>query len=368
LSGLIFSPILAERKSLTVIFRKLSSFHGRLPPADKIGEKTMPLVTKFDTPGLLRDFPSGSAFYDNWHTVIDGMLGTTPRAGSGGIGEFYNASRLNVNPAGERLLVWMGFPRELLVGNRDNRQEAFRQADNRGTGAGGMDTQVEYLEWYVTKEGDKIKKVTFTTETPEYWRAMFDFDRGTRVLELYKQLVSPSVTAADLVTGSAYNPLNKWNTSQGIVHYIVSSPANTLGAAIGLAKGSVNMSPAHVRDNYELADRGFAPTSADPRVQIDVNMLARKGLSVTAREPVGLYMVGWDDTGWTKPDGSPVGNYWRIVRGNPGAALRLEYEVPASEGFMVSDIRIGGRPIRYGGHLAEHVTVMIGGLAGTRAT
>jgi hypothetical protein len=96
-------------------------------------------------------------------------------------------------------------------------------------------------------------------------------------------------------------------------------------------------------------------------------MLARKGLSVTAREPIGLYMVAWDDTGFTKPDGSPVGNYWRVVRGVPGQALRLEYEVPASEGFLVGDIRIGGRPIRYGGHLAEHITVMIGGLAGTRA-
>jgi hypothetical protein len=77
-------------------------------------------------------------------------------------------------------------------------------------------------------------------------------------------------------------------------------------------------------------------------------------------------MVDWDDTGWTKPDGTPVGDYWRISRGTAGAALRLEYEVPAGEGFVVGDIRIGGRPIKWGGQIAEHVTVMVGGIAGTR--
>lgn len=323
----------------------------------------MPLLPRFDTPGRLRDFPAGSPFYDRWHDVVNGLMGTTPTPGSGNIGEFYNPTTINVNPVGERSLVWMGFPRGLLITNRDDRQAAFAIGDTRGATA--TTTQIEYLEWFVTKVGGKIKKVTFTAETPEYWQAMFRF-APARVLELYKALVSPAVTAADLVTGTNYNPKNVWNTSKGIVHYIVTSPANTLGAAIGLAQGSVRQTGAqHVRDNYELP--GGAQTSADPRVIFDVNMLARKGLSVTGREPVGLYMAAWDDTGWTKPDGSPVGNYWRIVRGSPGAALRLEYEVPAGEGFLVSDIRIGGRPIKYGGHLAEHVTVMIGGLAGTRA-
>ena len=98
---------------------------------------------------------------------------------------------------------------------------------------------------------------------------------------------------------------------------------------------------------------------------MDGNTLVRKNLSVTARDPVGLYIAGWDDTGWTKPDGKPVGNYWRIVRGVPGAALRAEYEVPASEGFVVGDIRIGGRLIEFGGQIAEHLTVTIVGIAGT---
>jgi hypothetical protein len=230
----------------------------------------------------------------------------------------------------------------------------------------GRSTQQEYLEWFVTRDKatGKIKKVTFTTESPDYWKELFRFDRAS-VLQLYKDLVSPSAVMGDLLRGGTYNPVNKWNTTHGIVHYIVTDLQNTLDAAIKLATGSASVTGTrHVRDNYEPTRR-LQITSADPRVETDVNMLVRKGLSVSCREPIGLYMAGWDDTGWTLND-APVSDFWHIVRGKPGAALRLEYEVPASLG-TISDIKIGGRPIMYGGHLAEHVTVMIGGIAGTRA-
>ena len=51
---------------------------------------------------------------------------------------------------------------------------------------------------------------------------------------------------------------------------------------------------------------------------MDGNTLVRKNLAVTVRDPVGVYIAGCDDTGWTKPNGSPVGNYWRIIRGTEG--------------------------------------------------
>jgi hypothetical protein len=47
--------------------------------------------------------------------------------------------------------------------------------------------------------------------------------------------------------------------------------------------------------------------------------------------------------------------------------LRLEYQVPPGAGFVVGDIRIGGRHIEWGGQIAEHVTVTIAGVAGVRA-
>lgn len=342
----------------------------------------MSSVMRFDTPGGVRDLAPDATpeeqerWLDTWHNAVRDMLGEGPFPGSAGpepspvdvnVGEFYNRLVTDVNRAGDRMLVWMGFPRGLLVAHRDDRPRAFELGDRRGVTE--RDTQIEYLEWRVTPgDGEgQIRKVTFTTETPEYWKELFKFD-ARRCAEVYSNLVGSTVSEADLADAAGdYNPLNRWNTADGIVHYIVNSPENTLPVAIDLAKGSVRFTgERHIRDNYELP-QAFASTSADPRVQIDINTLVRKGLSVTCREPVGVYMAGWDDTGWTKPDGSPVGDYWRVVRGRHGAALRLEYEVPKAEGFLVSDIKIGGRPIRHGGHLAEHVTVVLGGLAGTRA-
>jgi hypothetical protein len=312
----------------------------------------MPFVARFDTPGSLRDAPDGSPFYDAWHRYVAGLIDrVTP--GSGG-GEFFDPSESDFVPAAERTLVWMGFPRALMVAiHRNDRNAAFAAGEDRTL-------QEEYLEWHVRKERGKITKVVFVTETPDYWTALAKHDQD-RVLQLYRELVSPKVTKGDLFSrAGAYKPKNTWNTSRGIVHYI--QKINTLEAAIRLAQKSVKSAPA--LDNYDVSPDD--QTSADPRVQLDVGALARKGLSLTLAEPIGLYIAGWDQTGWTKPDGSPVGDYWKITRGVPGAALRAEYEVPASEGFAVGDIRIGGRRIQTGGEIAEHVTVMIRGLAGRR--
>jgi hypothetical protein len=313
----------------------------------------MALLPRFDTPASLRDMPAGSPFYDNWSRFIADQI-PARTAGSGG-GEFYDPTETNVNVIAEHTLVWMGFPRALLVaGNRDNRRAAFIAGEDR-------DLQEEYCEWRVTKAGDKITKVVFVTETPEYYEQLWAVDRAV-VVGLYQTLVNPAVVEADLHNGAGvYNRRNPWNTADGIIHFI--QGINTLNAALGLAQRSVNSGVA--RDNYEASPG--PTTSVDPRVAMDIGSLSRKGLSITLRDPIGLYITGFDDTGWIKPDGSPVDNYWTIVRGAAGRILRLEYEVPASEGFVVGDIRIGGRPIEFGGQIAEHVTCAIGGVAGRRA-
>jgi len=319
----------------------------------------MPLVTRYDTPAGLRDLPEDSKFYEAWHEVIDNVLGDG-QPGTDGTGDFYNAARKDVRVVAERLTNWMGFPRPLLMTERDNRQKAFEEAEVRRD---EKPIQGEYFEWFVTRNGaGKIKKVTFVTETRLYWEQLFKFDRE-RVLALYHELVSPDVTMADLVDKQGnYNSYNAWNIEKGIVHYIVG--INSIEAANRVTPFGVSITDSpQAKDGYDSQARANTPLelfSADNRMLFDVNAFARKGFSMAFRDPIGLYITDWDDTGWTKPDGSPVGNYWRIVRGKPGMALRLEYEVPESEGFMVSDISIGGRPVKYGGHLAEHITVMMG--------
>lgn len=320
----------------------------------------MALIARYDTPASLRDLPAGSAFYDDWHAFLASRLNTTAGTGTA-TGEFYDASEVDVDVLAERALVWMAFPRQVFVAHRDDRRAAFVAADSA---VATRNLQNEYCEWHVQRNAaGKITKVVFVTESPEYWHRLWDADRGT-VVSLYSTLLGAAVTEADLRTGgpgSAYNQFNAFNTTNGIVHLI--QAINKLNDALGLSQNSIHTGAA--RDNYETPVPGLR-TSVDPRVKFDIGALARTGLSLTLRDPIGLYITGFDDTGWTKPDGSPVGDYWSIVRGAPGQILRLEYSVPAGEGFVVGDIRIGGRRIEWGGQIAEHVTCTVGGVAGTR--
>ena len=315
-------------------------------------------MARFDTPGSLRDAPEGSALYDAWHRRVARLL--KDRTPGSGTGEFFDPSQFDFESQLQPTYAWIGFPRpHLVVDHRDDREAAFAAGESRLA-------QHEYLEWHVTRKGERITKVTFVTETPEYWEALAETEPELLV-KLYRELVDPTVKRSDLFRAGRYVRDNAFNSERGIVHYIM--PINGISPLINAEQDTPIR--AGVKDNYEAMPLAFANgtplfTAADSRFSLDIGVLSRQGRSLTVREPVGLYMIDWDDTGWSKPDGTPVDDYWRIVRGAPGAALRLEYEVPASEGFAVSDISIGGRPIRYGGQLAEHITVMAGGLAGRR--
>jgi hypothetical protein len=121
-----------------------------------------------------------------------------------------------------------------------------------------------------------------------------------------------------------------------------------------------------VEDDDELircSGFGDARRASDPTIGGTVNTLARQGALITLRNPVGLYLEGLDTSGWTRPDGSPVGDYLRILRGTPELAVRGRYEVPPAEGFVVGEISIGGDPIRWAGQIIERVTMKLVGQA-----
>jgi hypothetical protein len=316
----------------------------------------MAFVTRFDTPGRVRDLPEGSRFYDRWHKRVAQII--KPRRPESGSGGFFDPTGWDFTPLAEPSYPWIGFPRPHLINHRDDRDGAFRAGENR-------DAQHEYLEWHVTRRDGKITNVVFVTETPEYWSTLAT-EAPNRVLELYRELIDPDVAREDLfMEDGRYNGRNRWNSESGIVHYIM--PINSLSALINAQQDSVISSV--WLDNFEGLPLRFdadneISTASDARFSLDIGTLSRRAYAVTVCDPVGLYMAAWDDTGWTKPDGTPVGDYWRVIRGAPDAALRLKYEVPAAEGFVVGDIAIGGRPIEYGGQLAEHITVIARGLTG----
>jgi hypothetical protein len=302
---------------------------------------------------MVRDVPAGAVFYDQWSNYLKAQIASRTTV-PGGI--FYDPTVENVAIAAKKFLTWMGFPRTVLTStHRDDRDRSFMDAEVRNDPSTDQD---EYFEWKTYRDNrGKITRVIFVTETPEYYEQLWAVDR-TAVVNLYRTYVDPGVTEADLHTGGAYNRTNRWNVADGIMHYIMN--INTLSAALELAIRSATLNP--YRDNYE-APTGPA-TSVDPRVANDIAMLSRKGLRITLEDPIGLYIAGWNDTGFTRPDGAPAGDYWRILRGSPGMAMRVVYEVPSTEGFVVGDMRIAGKPIQWGGQIAEHMTVMIGGVAG----
>ena len=122
----------------------------------------MPLV-RFRAPGNLEDLPPASPFHDRWHDLVAGLIRT--RTSPSGSGEYVDPSQVDVAASATRAYTWTGFPRPLLMKHRDDRRAAFAAGEDR-------DAQIEYLEWHVERDATAtITKVTFATETPEYWTA-----------------------------------------------------------------------------------------------------------------------------------------------------------------------------------------------------
>ena len=337
------------------------------------------LLPRFDPPAFLEDFTT-TAQRDDWSRLVSRFFdqGVSFNEGFPGVtSQFYHPGKTETTePHDEPLIDWIGFPK--LVKDRflTDPVAAWRQAETGPTARERfMD---EYLEWHVVRnQQNKIARVSFTCETTQYFEFLARTDKA-KLLSVYKDLVNPAlkdqVNINDLISNNQYQPKNKWNTQHGAVHLIQVN--NNLFAEVMIAaqscilRKSPNGTP--ITDANQLIDCGVGAEpgrASDPKIVADVNGIARDQSSISLRNPVALYITRWDSAGLRKPDGSPVDNYWRLVRGKPAPGpnkpamgLHLVYEVPASEGFVVGDIRSGNRTIDFGGQLAEHVNVGLFGL------
>lgn len=224
----------------------------------------MPTIAQFDPPGGLSDFddiPDQRAAWDEFIALsfqrniedVDAEVGT-------GKCQYYNAKVTSTDPpVATDVIRWKGFPLVIAAQFPGNKTAAWTAAEQLRTSQGiQFRPQDEYLEWFVTRNAqNKITRIAFTCEGPEYWEALARgyppvFSRslnqgglgGTKhtnaagdpqkVLALYRQLVGPAVQSADLFNADgSYNRWNKWNTTHGAVH--LTHPANTLGAEINIA-------------------------------------------------------------------------------------------------------------------------------------
>lgn len=328
----------------------------------------MPL-TKFEPPGFLDDLDANQS--QEWSKWVSDQLDVARNRDDARLVnygprlQFFNPLRdAPADDAAEADVPWTAFPRVIKVTSGGSDERRWREAD------GGRDNQDEYCEWSVTRDrSNKITRVTFTSEGPEYWEFLASVNRD-KVLDLYREHVSPNVEMSHLFSGRSYKPRNRWNnsTTMGAMHLI--HGANTLSAEIELAAGAsiVRLDENGVPITAEgklirCGSYGASERNSDPHIGAFVNEFACKKADVTLANPVGLYIAGLSVAGWETPDGSDPHQYWSITRGTEAKALRAVYEVPPEKGFAVGDIKIGGQKIEFGAQIADFITIKLTGLA-----
>lgn len=159
------------------------------------------------------------------------------------------------------------------------------------------------------------------------------------------------------------------NTTHGIAH--LAAPPNSLTAEIELGADATvlrkNGRGLQIVEPDALiccAQYGGPDRNSDPTIGAAVNALASLGAYVTLRNPVGLYMDHIDLAGWAAPDKRAADEFVWVARGEAGMIERLVIEVPEGLGYVLGEVMIAGAPIRYGGQIAECITVKLTGVAG----
>lgn len=255
-------------------------------------------------------------------------------------------------------IAWPAFPARLRR-EVTSQEERWRRADN------DRNEQDEYCEWSVERDSEKkVTRVTFTTEVPEYWDHLAEHDPD-RLLALYRELVAPDVELDELIVDGTYKRDNDRNrtTTGRLAHLIQGS--NNLEAAVDLvAKATVQRERDGVpvdgqQDLVVCGSLGNQFRHSDPQIARAVNTVAAAGDEITLRDPVGLYIDGLDAVGLQTPDGADPATFWTIERGDRAHAVRARYEVPGDRDYVVGDILDRGRPIAFGGQLADHVRVRV---------
>jgi len=326
--------------------------------------------------------PSASSFQKVWNSFIQGQfdqnigalkkeLSSTPL--------FFSGAYTAIPPGqAEAPVTWNGFPRRITLQNPDPTQwmPLADALQNLGNGL-QFRPQDEYLEWRPVESNGKIIKFVFTAEAREYWTHLAKIDQR-RVEDLYQQLcddtsikydslrtpTSFKLGPGEVYTRGDYNPWNPHNTNSGCVH--LSHPANSIGAEINLAAlATVQRIDANgqlISEPHRLSccsDFGTPDRSSDPTIGQAVNLTVRGGVSVTLADPVGLYMGNIALSLANGPNGESVRDWWTITRGVDGRALRAEFAAPPGATFALGDVQVKGAPLRYGGQIAELITMVI---------
>lgn len=283
---------------------------------------------------------------------------------------FFNAIKDAVNEPAVADIRWNAFPKR-LVDRFASKMAAWREGDRT------RNNHEEYCEWEVVRDGNAVLKVTFTTEVPEYYSFLYQHDQKL-LLDLYHKHVSTSVKIQDLEgleDGQiGYSRTNIWNYPEnqgkrGVLMHMGFGP-NTLNAAIALSAEatwpSVDNQGNIITDEQGLIDcRGYGARErhSDPHIGAQINSLVRAGHEVSFGGPAGLYIDAIDLSDFEVPNGVQATDLFRVIRGDKDHMMRVVFEAPKDSGFNLSDVRIGGNKINFGGQIAEKITIRVRGIA-----
>jgi hypothetical protein len=329
------------------------------------------MLNRFAPPASLNDL--GAEHAAGWNAVVKSFFAAAKAGHPQEVvndaprGQFYDPTETpTADDATEAEITWSAFPRQVRLTTGSD-EERWKQADSdRGF-------QDEYCEWSVERDDDnKIQRVTFTCEPPEYWWFMgAQPDLKDKVLRLYQQYISPQVQYDDLFNEQGrYVPDNQWNstTENGAMH-LITAP-NSLNAEIELAAAATIVRD--IPDKGTLTGEqelihcgryGVETRNSDPHIGGEVNKLAQQKADITLKDPVGLYMKGLATVSFETPDGADAQAFWKPVRGGADHTVRAVFEVPDDKDYKVGDILIEGQKIRWGAQLTDFITMRLTGVA-----
>ncbi|HEY7873693.1 MAG TPA: hypothetical protein VIG64_01090 [Actinomycetota bacterium] len=317
------------------------------------------LLPRFATPGKLTELSDAgrAAWSKRVSTLFDDVRGPSRH--------FYNPTKADTPAnASTAAVKWPGSPGRLIRAQVGTPRR-WEIAD------GNRDEQDEYCEWSVMRDDDgKIRRVTFTTETPDYYDHLMDRDQDL-LLELYGNATGKNVTIDKLRNKHGlFVAKNQFNTrTDGTIVHLMQRSNNLRAAVILAAEATVlrkdrnGGAVTHPMSLVVCGGLGDETRHSDPQIAAAVNGLVAQKMEITLADPPGLYLDGLTTSGMETPDGADPQSFWSVERGAPGFAMRARFEVPDGHGYRVGDVTIGGRPIEFGAQLADRVQVRIAAVA-----
>lgn len=234
-------------------------------------------------------------------------------------------------------------------------------ATNEEIDAKRFDNQDEYVEWRVIRENNKVKRITFTTEFPEYYQALAEVSFEALVAGIRDAIPGADPTAEELF-GAGFDPAtasgserwmrfrersvvpfgspagvvppNPWNNgTKGIL--CLGQQFNTMGALFGLATQCAVPNPGIPAEDQCAAvcqpgSCACGPNrSSDPQICTAAQSEARLPRFISLQDPVGVQIFQlngtWRLNGNQIDINDPANNQgvWRVDRNGRRGVLEV---------------------------------------------